>query len=164
MRLPLDTPDWVDEPLLLETCNGDWATYLERVYEVFTNHHQRPTYRIEGKPFRLKAHPITDGKEATFWHLISQGDVEAERIVDPKRCARLCWIRPMIEAVGTNRVKSWIQNRDGKLSYIICLPDFSFTIVIRDRGEYVLLWTAYCVEEQPRRQKLEKEYLNSVRL
>jgi hypothetical protein len=30
-------------------------------------------------------------------------------------------------------------------------------VVLADRGEYVILWTAYCVEQEHRRAKLLKE-------
>lgn len=41
---------------------------------------------------------------------------------------------------------------------MIALGDFSYVVVLADRGDYVLLWTAYCVEMEHRRQKLRREY------
>ncbi len=41
---------------------------------------------------------------------------------------------------------------------VIALEDFSYVVVLADRGKYVLLWTAYCVEKNRRRRKLEKEF------
>jgi len=32
--------------------------------------------------------------------------------------------------------------------------------VLADRGGYILLWTAYCVEQEHRRRKLKNEFTN----
>ncbi len=47
---------------------------------------------------------------------------------------------------------------DESLVGINIWEDFSYVVVLADRGEYVLLWTAYCVEQEHRRQKLRREY------
>jgi hypothetical protein len=41
---------------------------------------------------------------------------------------------------------------------VIALEDFSYIVVLADRGKYLLLWTAYCVEQEHRRAKLRREY------
>ena len=38
------------------------------------------------------------------------------------------------------------------------LPDFSYIVVVADRDEYVLPWTAFCVERPHQQHKLRKEY------
>ena len=44
--------------------------------------------------------------------------------------------------------------------YILALSDFSYVVVIADRGEFVLPWTAYCVgyNNQKGNMKKWKEY------
>ena len=98
------------------------------------------------------------GKEATFWHIISEGDVESERLPDLRRCERIRWPRPMIEAIKFSHIKWWRNKRKEEERIVIALEDFSYVVVLADRGEYVLLWTAYYVEQEHRRQKLRKEY------
>lgn len=44
---------------------------------------------------------------------------------------------------------------------VIALADFTYIVVLADRGKYVILWTAYCVEQEHRRGKLRKEYERS---
>jgi type I restriction enzyme M protein len=41
---------------------------------------------------------------------------------------------------------------------MVALSDFSYVVVLTDRREYVLPWTAYLVEEEHQREKLVKEY------
>ncbi len=40
---------------------------------------------------------------------------------------------------------------------LIALPDFSYLVVLADRGDFVLLWTAYPVEHDHQKRKLWKE-------
>jgi hypothetical protein len=51
----------------------------------------------------------------------------------------------------------WRSERQGDQRIVIALADFSYVVVLADRREYVLLWTAYCVEHEHRRAKLRKE-------
>ena len=104
--------------------------------------------------------PIRDNKEATFWHVTTDGSDEATRQLNLDRCARVCWIRPIIEAADSGNVRVWRNKRNGDSSILMALPDFSYVIVIRDRGPYLLLWTAYCVTYNNQRRKLEREYKN----
>jgi hypothetical protein len=111
-----------------------------------------------GMPFRMKRHPMRDGREATFWHLISTGDDEATRQLDHQRCRRICWPRALVDAVGTTRVLWWRTSRGTDQRIVIALPDFSYVVIISERQGYVLLWTAYYVHQPHRRRKLKREY------
>lgn len=113
---------------------------------------------IKGKRFALKRHPMIKGKEATFWHIISEGEVESERLPDLRRCERIRWPRSIIMAINSELVKSWRNQRRDEERIVIALKDFSYVVILADRGDYVLLWTAYPVEHMHRRQKLCQEY------
>jgi hypothetical protein len=64
----------------------------------------------------------------------------------------------MIEAVDKGLVRCWRNNRRANEErVIIAVNDFSFVVVLADRGDYVLLWTAYCVEYESRREVLRRE-------
>lgn len=108
----------------------------------------------------MKRHPIIEGKEATFWHIISEGAIENERLPDLRRCERIRWPRPMIEAITTGYVKYWKNMRGKEERIVIALEDFSYVVVLADRGDYILLWTAYCVEQEHTRRKLKNEFTN----
>jgi hypothetical protein len=57
-----------------------------------------------------------------------------------------------------SRLVWWKNQRGTNESYVLALADFSYVVVVADRGDYVLPWTAYCVEKPHRQQKLRKEY------
>jgi hypothetical protein len=144
--------------VLLEDYQSNWDEYLEAIYQFFCRDFVTSKPNFEGKRFALKRHPVIKGKEATFWHVISEGAVEDERLPDLRRCERIRWPHPIIEGVKGKYVKCWRNRRKEEERIVIALEDFSYVVVLADRGEYILLWTAYCVEQEHRRQKLRREY------
>ncbi len=143
--------------VLFEDYQGDWHQYLEAIYQYFCKDFVTSKPDYGGKRFALKRHPMIKGKEATFWHIISEGDVESERLPDLRRCERIRWPRPIIEGIKSSHLKYWRSKRKEEERIVIALADFSYVVVLADRGEYVLLWTAYYVEQEHRRQKLRRE-------
>ena len=149
---------WLPDLITLAECGGDWPAYCQTIYEIFCHDFvtSKPTY--PGKRFALKRHPVQFGKEATFWHLIQEGPVEAERLPDFRRCERIRWPRPMIEALQTGSVRVWRNVRGNNDRILIAVDDFSYVVVLDERQDFVLLWTAYCVERQHQRRKFGKEF------
>ncbi|MFC5571124.1 hypothetical protein ACFPN1_13745 [Lysobacter yangpyeongensis] len=157
--------EWLPDLLLLEDSQGNWNAYLERLHACFKADFvdSKPTW--PGKRVGLKHHPAYDGKSATFWHLISEGDEESERMPDMRRCERIGWPRPMIDefdeaAPGTTscRVVWWVEEREREQRYLLALDDFSYVVVVADRGSYVLPWTAFCCEYAHQRDKRRKAF------
>jgi hypothetical protein len=150
--------EWLPDLVTLRDCDGDWPKYLAMIYEHFCNDFVRSKPAYTGKRFALKRHPVSQGKEATFWHLISEGKNEEERTPDMRRCERIRWPRPMIEAIKSDCVCVWRNTRGRNERILIAVDDFSYVVVLDDRAEYVLLWTAYSVEHDHQRRKFQKEY------
>lgn len=144
--------------ILLSGCQNNWDSYLETIYASFCQDFVISKLVFEDKRFALKRHPIIRGKEATFWHIISEGDVENERLPDLRRCERIRWPRSIIDNVHSGHIKRWKNTRKGDERIVLALEDFSYVVILSDRGEYVLLWTAYCVEHEHSRRNLWKEY------
>lgn len=153
---------WLPPLVLLNDHNGDWSRYLQTLYEHFTRDFldSLPTFRSHR--MGLKRYPEELGKVATFWHLISEGKVEAHRTPDFRRCERICWPRPMIEQEGTRELRVWRQMRGTEKRVVIGLQDFSYILILAERnsrtGVFYLPWTAYCIEYEHQRQKLRKEW------
>ena len=155
--------DWLPALLLLDDYGGDWQRYIEAVYDAFVWDFVDSKPTIQAKRFALKRHPLLQDKEATFWHITSEGAKEDERVPDLRRCERIRWPRALIEASGTAKVAEWVQERRNKQGVmekrlVIALPDFSYLVILSDRGEYVLLWTAYVLEYENQRRKYRSEY------
>jgi hypothetical protein len=151
--------DWLPELMTLSDYGGEWRAYLDAIYEVFCEDFLRLKPKYPGKRLALKCFPMALGKEATFWHLIQEGDVEQERTPDLRRCERIRWPRPIIETIQTDKVRVWQNTRGKSTRTVIATNDYSYVVILDDRKDYVLLWTAYCVEQSHRRRKLEREFL-----
>ena len=101
---------------------------------------------------------MTHGKEATFWHMIQEGGVEEERTPDFRRCERIRWPKPIIERNTDPAVKVWRNQRGREERVCLWLAQESYLVILADRGDYILPWTAYLVEQPHRQRKLQREY------
>ena len=116
----------------------------------------RPVF--EGKKLALKRHPLSLGKEATFWHLISEGRTEEERFPDMRRCERIQWPKPIIENSRDTVIKCWKNVRRGGKRICLWLEQHDYLLVLAERKGYLLLWTGYLVTRHHQKRKLQKEY------
>ncbi len=85
-------PDWLPDLVLFEHYENNWDKYLVVLYEHFKEDfvYQKPVFK--GKKLAVKRYPLTDdGKEATFWHIISEGKTADNRLPDLRRCERIRW-------------------------------------------------------------------------
>lgn len=159
MQLAADQPtDWLPTLVEFSASGGDWHRYVEVLYEHFRRDFLDTTPNYPGRRWAMKRHPVFKDKEATFWHIISEGPVESERLPNFRRCERIRWPRRIIDACDTGRVRCWPQERKGERRIAMAPTDFSYLVVLADRNEYVLLWTAFHVEHGHERRKYEKEY------
>lgn len=155
---------WLPALVLLEDSHGDWSQYVEVLHEHFLNDFVRSKPSWPGKRVSLKRYPETDGKSATFWHFISEGSVEEERIPDMRRCERIRWPRPVMNHFSTNpptesdRIRWWKEKRRSETRYVLTPGDFSYKVIVADRGDYVLPWTAYWLKYTHERDKLRRKY------
>lgn len=156
---------WLPALLTLNQSQGDWACYLERLHQQFVRDFVESLPSWPGKRVGLKRHPEYDGKSATFWHMISEGVNETERTPDLRRCERIAWPRSIIDefdgvppSTSAARIVWWQEKRGSDTRYLLALNDFSYVVVVADRGNFVLPWTAYMVEHAHRRNKLRKAW------
>ena len=143
------TDDWLPPLMEFNDYAGDWNAYLDAIYAAFRKDFvtYKPSFR--GRRLGLKRHPEYDGKEATFWHMTSEGSVEDERIPDFRRCERIRWPRPLIEHEAESEVLVWTESRGANDDRIhIYLPDERYLVVLADRGSYILPWTAFYIEHE----------------
>lgn len=153
-----DLPYWLPPLVLFEEFEGNWDAYLDAIYAYFRRDfvEDQPTFR--GRRLGLKRHPLSHGKEATFWHMIQEGASEEDRTPDLRRCERIRWPKPIIEHDTDNAVKVWRNKRGSEERVCLWLQQENYLVILADRGEYILPWTAYLVEQPHRQRKLQKEY------
>lgn len=131
--------------------------YINRVYEIFKNDF------VDNKPafckrVGLKKHPLKNAREATFWHFTTFGEVEDERKIDISRCERIRYPKNIIEHFSEQSIKCWKNKRGRDTNILLFFEEKNYLVVLSDRGEYVLPWTAYLVNYKNQREKLLKEY------
>jgi len=150
-------PDWLPDLLLLEDFGGDWQRYEDEVYSAFYGDFIQTKPFFEGKPVFIKRE-LTKGKERSFWHCIQEGLEEEARMPDLRRCERIKWIRAIIDHADNSNIKTWLNMRKGKTRQLLWLEDAEFLVVFERRPNAWVLWTAYPVTEDRRKEKLRREY------
>lgn len=144
--------------ILLEYYAGDFNKFLNAVYSLFKADfiENKPVFR--GMRLGLKRHPITDGKEATFWHMTSEGDDEENRDPDLRRMERIKWPAFLINNSEHPYLKVWENKRGNKNNILIFHVEAHYLVILRKGKDYLLPWTAYLIEHNARKNKLLKEY------
>ena len=156
-------PDWLPPLVLLEDSEGDWGAYLERIYGYFKADFVDDKPKFGGRMLALKRHPVSRGKEATFWHMIQEGKTEEERRPNLRRCERIRWPKPIIENDSSEFIKIWSNVRRGETRICIWLESEEYVVILADRGDYILLWTAYPVVRNHTKVKFQREYEQFLR-
>ena len=157
---------WLPALVLFENYDGNWGKYLDALYVFYKSDFLDAGPQYQGKNVGVKRLPIVNGKESSFWHLIQEGQgdepTEDDRTPDLRRCERIRWPKPIIENSGDAVVRVWPNVRHTKtgVEKSICLwfEDQEYLVVLRDRKKYFLLWTAYPVTSQRKKEKLRKEF------
>lgn len=159
----MNPSSWLPPLVTFADYGGDWTAYLAAIYAFFTKDfvEDRPSFR--GERLALKRHPVILGKEATFWHLISEGRDESERTPDFRRCERIRWPRPIVEAAQRPTLKVWRNERRGEERICLWAESDEYLVVLARRKGYLLLWTAYAVTEPHQKRKLEREFCESTK-
>ena len=150
----LQLPDIV----YLSEYGGNFAVYLEAVYELFKADFisSKPVFR--GVRLGLKKHPMYEGKEATFWHMTSEGEDEDKRLPDLRRLERIKWPGFMINNSEHPYLKVWENQRGNKTNILIMHEEENYVVILRKGNGYLLPWTAYLIEYESRKRKFLKEY------
>lgn len=142
--------------------------YLDTLYSIFLNDlvHAGLRWRPTGLPLSLRRQPEIDGRHAVFWHIVSGGsNIEENRTLDLDRCARLKWVRSIIDQFNSGfpdeKNVCWWKSPDPRWRgsrYGIATLDFDYVIFIDERPSYALLVSAYYVERERRRLKFKREH------
>ena len=142
----------------LDDYKGNFSLYNEAVYTVFKNDFVKDRPVFQNRKLALKAHPLIDGKECTYYHFTHSGNVETERTPDLRRMERIGFPKPMINFSDDSNLKVW-QNRRGTRERILILHETErYLVVLEDRKNYILPWTAYLIEDDSRLRKLLVEF------
>lgn len=150
----------IPEIIELASYGGDYPLYESAIYEIYRDNFHDEQLTFRGQPIRHKKYPEYKGKPATFWHIISNGSDEENRLPNLRRYERIEWPFYIIGSCVDNceRVLIWENTRKGKTNVLIYCPDVEYLVVLAKRDGYLVFWTAYPVEYQHTRNSLLKEY------
>jgi hypothetical protein len=159
-------PSWLPDELKYD---GDWEKFISIVYKVFQRDfvYTKPSFHGYIVACDTK---ITDGKEATFWHIVQREDSKLkERLPDLRRCCRIPWPKPIIENDLDPRLSVWRTERKkpGKPRQnrlLVWLEDYDYLVVLAERKNVMVLVTAYCTDVESHRKKLRKERDNFYKM
>jgi hypothetical protein len=154
---------WLPALLRPQEFGNDWDKYLEAVYASFRGDFVTKTALFRQRKISLKKYPTIEGKEATFWHLITSGSDESSRTPDGKRCERIKWPRAIIDNEIDQEVKVWFNFRKSERRILLFLENEGYLVVLAERKTYLLLWTAYPIETSHHKMKLLKEYNDFIK-
>lgn len=154
---------WLPPRIEFTDYDGNWFNYLEEVYRIYMQTLVWDRANFQDKIVYTFIHPMRDGKEETFWHIVEGKDKsKAETNFDRYRCVP--WVRPIIDAAKDDKITWWISSRTKKgkrrkiKRLVIALNDFSYKLVLNIRKEKYLLFTAYPIPRKHEQRKLKKEY------
>jgi len=155
-------PDWLPPLIRLEDYAGDWKRYINEVFAVFHRDFIQSQPRFLGRWVRCRRDPIYDGKEAGFWHCLSEGKDESIRTADLRRCERIGWARAVIEHANDVAVDHWTNRRGTDVRHLLWLREEYLVVMAererkRDGFRYLQLITAYCTESEHRKARLRQE-------
>jgi hypothetical protein len=149
---------WLPELVTLDEYGGHWEEYLNALYGIFLNDFVRAATFYKNEEIKTKRHPEINGQSATFWHIISEGQVETERTPNLRRCERIAWPKPILEHIEEPIIREWIEEQRGEQRIHIWLESEGYLVVLAKRNGYILLWTAYFVEEEHYKRKLMRRW------
>jgi len=153
-------PEWIPACIELNDSGGDWKKYLEIVYQRYCNDLVFHKVQFLDGFVAVRKMPETDGKGYGFWHCISEGHEEQQRIPDMERCKRIGWIRAIIE--HAKDVDCWQNLRGSERNHLLWYKE-QYLVIIAERKaktegkKYYLLKTAYCTTGTKRVETLRKE-------
>lgn len=137
--------------------SGDWQPYEDVLYKIFIDSVVKGELVFFGLPVGVRYFEPTKGKHFTFWHLITEGKKESERLPDLRRCERISWIAWIIKNYKTNPdITFWESKRKKSTNFVLWYEKGEFAVVLSKRSTYFILTTAYQITE-PHRIKTFKE-------
>ncbi|MBR3785979.1 MAG: hypothetical protein IKJ77_06215 [Firmicutes bacterium] len=154
----------IPDLIYLRDYDGDYQKYEDAAYQLYLTTLGTHYFEWNGKPIRHKKHPMTKDKSCTFWHITSEGPEEDDRTADLRRFERIAWPGYILSYCAQNceKILVWKNKRGGKQRILIFCPEINYIVVLDERSDYCLFWTAYPLHGH-RKKKLLKEYSEYVK-
>lgn len=148
--------------IYLSDFGGDFIEYDKAVYQAFNETFAEKKLFFEGRRIGHKYRPEQNGKSYTYDHITSS-DNDKDRFPDLRRyeCIRLPGF--IIESCINNKcdkLKIWKNRRGSHKRVLMLCETIDYLVVLEEREDYYIFWTAYPIEYANRKRKLLQEYEN----
>ena len=149
----------IPDLIFMEDYDGDYEKYEAAVYSLYNESFAKERFYWGDKPIRHKKHPLIKGMSATFWHIISTGEGQNE-LPDLRRYERIAWPAYIMDYCLNccESLKVWKNKRKGKHRILMWCEDIDYLVVLEERAEYCVLWTAYPVTWKHTKEGLQRDY------
>jgi hypothetical protein len=146
------------ELLLMSQYGGSFKEYFDAVYEVFKVGFIDSKPLCNGVQVGVQKFPLVDGIHRTFYHITHEGEDESNRTPDLRRMERISFPRFIIDNIPNRELLVWKNTRGRDARILIFNEAEEYLVVLTERKDYYLFWTAYVVEQEHNKRKLRREY------
>lgn len=149
--------EWIPKIIELRDFGGDWYEYDSYLYSIFVRDFIDNPMEFNGKPLRIRRHPMQGDKEQAYFHVtnkdssLSSNDPN-DRVPDLRRCERIEWIRLFLENYDCNKgckdcsgIKVWRENYKGNDRLHFLFEEYRFLVIIEERKDYYLLISGFYI-------------------
>ncbi|OAI14424.1 hypothetical protein A1507_15410 [Methylomonas koyamae] len=137
--------------------SGDWSSYEDDLYRTYLSGIVNANLSFNGLPIKCQYRPSSKNKHFGFWHVISEGNVEDDRLPDLRRCERIRWIAYLIAYAGTDTEISWWENKRGSNTHVVIWHEReNFAVILAKRSDFYLLKSAYCAQSHRKKMFIKE--------
>ena len=142
----------------LSEYSGNFKRFFDAVYNVFKEGFIDSKPQFNGLQVGVQKFPLVDGIHRTFYHITHEGEDESNRTPDLRRMERIRFPRFIIDNIPNNELLVWKNSRGKDSRVLIFNQAEEYLVVLTERKDYYLFWTAYLVEQNHSKRKLMSEY------
>lgn len=137
--------------------NGNWDDVRARLYVYFEKVFKaKPPPKVRGKTLVHDRRVIDSDCEEGFWHVVTKGKGD-NRLFDPDRARRLCWIECMLDGSAPG-LSTWsYQEGDGTTKLYFWLEAEEYVVILAEKPNVVSLVTAFHVSAPYMKKDLTKK-------
>ena len=144
--------------IYLEDFNGNFNLYFKEVYSIFKEHFMLSMPNFKGLKVSAPRYPEVDGVCRTFYHITHHGVDEQNRTPDLRRMERIRFPRFKIENHPHHDLLVWEKQIGSDIRIHILNMNQSYLLVLNKRKDYLMLWTAFYINQNHTLRKKLKEY------
>lgn len=148
-------------PDLLKT-DGDFDDVIRAAYLEFCDCFKKnPPRKVRGKPLVHDDRVLSGNCCEGFWHIVERGPDNA-RLFDPRRAARIGWIKEILFAGAGNASRFAYNEGSGQTKLYYWLEEENFVVILAERPRVVALVTAFYIDRDWLKKDLERRRENGT--